>query len=311
MDREDQRKNNYVILGENFYLDNEKEKAIRFFNKALEFEGIISDDVVILFNIAMIYDELGNYRESFNTYKRILELDSKNPGAYYGMAIMDEKLENVDSALKYYFEAIKLDPTYDRAYYFAANLYDLKGEKEKAIKLYKQVIQLTPKDYHAYNNLGSLYEELGDYNNAYKMLEKSIRLEPDFYKSLFNMGVVYKRFNNNKTALDYYYKSLEQNKEYYYTYLNISAIFIEEKKYTKSIEILCQGINNNPYAADLYYNRACCYSILGCESEAISDIITSIDLNDSISEWVKKDNDFKNLYNNEKFIQIIEQRNKE
>lgn len=311
MDRLDQRRNNYIILGENFYLDNKKEKAIQFFNKALEFEGIISDDVIILFNIAIIYDELEDYIGTFNTYKRILVLDHKNPGAYYGLAIMEEKLKRFDKALEYYFKAIELDPTYDRAYYFAANLCDEMGDKEKAIELYKKVIELDDEDYHAYNNLGSLYEELGDNESAYKMLEKSIELESDFYKSLFNMGVVYKRFGNNKMALDFYYKSLEKNKEYHYSYLNISAIFIEEKEYNESIKILTIGIRNNPEAEDLYYNRACCYSILGKEDSAISDIIKALDLDYSIINWVRKDNDFKNLYNNERFIEIIKESDKE
>ncbi len=40
MVKENQRRNNYIILGENFYLDNKKEKAIEFFNKALECNNI-------------------------------------------------------------------------------------------------------------------------------------------------------------------------------------------------------------------------------------------------------------------------------
>ena len=42
----------------------------------------------------------------------------------------------------------------------------------------------------------------------------------------------------------------------------MSAIYIEDKEYLKSIEILTEGINNNPEAHDLYYNRACSYALL-------------------------------------------------
>ncbi|NLC04589.1 MAG: hypothetical protein GX787_09975, partial [Tissierellia bacterium] len=78
-----------------------------------------------------------------------------------------------------------------------------------------------------------------------------------------------------------------------------------------SIKILSEGIKNNPDADDLYYNRACCYSILGMEEKAISDIIKAIELNSSIINWVRKDNDFKNLYNNGSFLQIIKHIDKE
>ena len=106
-------------------------------------------------------------------------------------------------------------------------------------------------------------------------------------------------------ALKYYYKSLELNKSYHYTYLNISAIYIEEKDYEKSIEILTEGIEFNEDAEDLYYNRACCYAILGREDEAIKDLKRALSINFDIIEWIVKDKDFKNLYDNEEFIKLI------
>lgn len=146
---------------------------------------------------------------------------------------------------------------------------------------------------------------MGEYNEAYKMLEKSIEINSEFYKSLFNMGVVYKRLEDKNKALKYYYKALEYNKEYHYIYLNISAIYIEEKEYNKSIDILTEGIGNNLTKEDLYYNKACCYSLLGFEEKAVKDIRKSIVLNPSIKQYVEKDKDFYNLYNNKEFKKII------
>src|SRR5699024_9983760 len=106
-------------------------------------------------------------------------------------------------------------------------------------------------------------------------------IDPNFYKSLFNMGVVYKKMGKNEKALEFYFKSLEENKEYHYTYLNISAIYIEDKEYSKIIDILSEGIDLNPYAEDLYYNRACCYSILDLErrsEEHTSELQSRFDL---------------------------------
>jgi len=69
--RETQRRKNYIVLAENFYLDNNRDKAIKFFKKALEFDGIKEEDISILFNIAAIHDELGNVDESLIIYKKI------------------------------------------------------------------------------------------------------------------------------------------------------------------------------------------------------------------------------------------------
>ena len=82
---EEHKRNNYVLLAEKFYLDDNKEKAIGFYNKALNFNKSKEDDMDILFNIAMIYDELEMYVESIHTYEKIIDIDEDNPGAYYGI----------------------------------------------------------------------------------------------------------------------------------------------------------------------------------------------------------------------------------
>ena len=47
------------------------------------------------------------------------------------------------------------------------------------------------------------------------------------------------------------------------------------------------------------------------EESAVNDIIKAIELDDSVLKWVKKDNDFKKLYNNKKFLKIIKEKDKE
>lgn len=70
---------------------------------------------------------------------------------------------------------------------------------------------------------------------------------------------------------------------------------------------MTKGIFSNPSAEDLYYNRACCYSILNMEKEAIEDIKKSLELNPTIINWVKEDKDFYNLYDNKIFKSIIKE----
>ena len=90
---------NYILLAENEYLQGNKEKAIDFYLKSLEFKGSKEEDIEILFNLALIYDELDLALESKKAYERIIELDNNNPGAYYGVAIMEERLGDYQQAL--------------------------------------------------------------------------------------------------------------------------------------------------------------------------------------------------------------------
>ena len=296
---------NYILLAENFYLNNDKKKSISFYRKALEFTEEIGEYTSILYNIAEIYDELDCIEKSLSTYENITRINPKEAGAHYGMAMIYEKMNDFDKALVYYHKAIDIDPNYDRAYYYAANIFDEKGNKDKAIDYYNRVIELAPDDYISYNNIGSIYEELGQYEKALKFIEKSLEIEPEYYKALFNMGVVSKALGDNKKALEYYYKVIDINPKYSYGFLNISAIYIEEKRYEDTIELLTEGINNNPDAHDLYYNRACCYSLLNNHRKAINDLRKAVILLPSIIEYIKSDKDFLGLHENKDFIKLI------
>ena len=205
------RRKNYIILAENAYLDEDKKNAIKFYIKALKFKGNKADNIQILYNMAIIYDELDIPEKALKAYENIVRLDKRQAGAYYGMATMYERLKDKEKALKSYFKAVEIDPQYDRAYFYIENLYDEMEDKDKAIHYYQKVININPNDYIAYNNLGSIYEELKDYDKAYNMIKKSIEINPDYYKALFNMGVIYKKLNNHKKAIEYYDKSIENN----------------------------------------------------------------------------------------------------
>ena len=74
---------------------------------------------------------------------------------------------------------------------------------------------------------------------------------------------------------------------------------------------MTEGINYNPEAEYLYYNRACCYSKLNKKDEAIKDLRKSVLLYPEFIDIMKIDEDLENLYEDERFIEIINKRAKE
>lgn len=301
------RRNNYMLLAEQAYLQEDKEAAVEFYKKALSFQGGLDENILLLFNIAIIYEELGELEKSKDYFKRVLELEPDNYKALFQLALLEEGMKNKEEALSLYHRIIDIKPDFKSSYYNIASILDEEGQLKAALKYYKRVIDIEPNHYHALNNIGSIYEELGDYDNAFLMVKKSIEINPDFYKSLFNMGVIYMRLGNHKMAKEFYYRAKDKNPYYAYIYLNLSAIYIEEKSYEESIDILSEGIKMVDHA-DLYYNRACCYSISGEEELAIADIKTGLEMNPNLIDWVLRDKDFIYLHENEEFKKIIKER---
>ena len=146
------RINNYKNLGNQFEEMGELEKALEFYKKAFKFKEA-SNDIDLLLDMGLLYEEFGEEELAKEKFLQILEIDPKEARAYYGLGVLYDERNQYEEALAYYKKAIEFDPDYDRAYFFAANVYDQIGQKEEAIHYYKKVIELVPDDFWAYVNM--------------------------------------------------------------------------------------------------------------------------------------------------------------
>lgn len=301
----EERRQNYIILGQGAYFQGEFLRSLDFYQKALEFSDTSEDKIWILYSMARIYDEIGDNKTSIMTYEKIIGHNKMEAGAYYGIAIVYDKIFDDKNALDFYNKAIEIDPNYQRAYYYRGDLYDRLGEYKKAIKSYEKAIEIDKKDYVAYNNIASIYEELGQLDEALAYVIKSLKINPSYYKSLYNLGVISMGLGDEDLAMASYLGSIKEEKTFPLPYLNISDILISRKEYKEAIKILTEGLSFCPKEGDLYYNRACSYSLLNKKEEAIKDLGIAIDLDGDNLEYAKKDKDFKNLLSNRDFKRLI------
>jgi len=298
-------RNNYRILAEEFYYNGKLESAIEFYNKALTYRGSVDDTCLILFNLGVIFWEMGNIRKAIYYNKKVLENDKNYKDAYYQLGLLFEDVGDINKSIKSYRRALRIDPEDKLSLYNLAVLYDTMGRDYLAESIYLNLIRLDPSNSYAMNNLGSLYESRGEYKKALKYVNRSIDIKDDFYLSHFNLGVILKALKRDEEAIFEYNKSLSLKEDYQYTYLNLSAIYIEKKDYLKSIHVLTKGIAECKVNHDLYYNRACSYAILNNREEALNDIRKCLELSPKLLKWVESDRDLDCLREDKEFINIL------
>ncbi|WP_138159641.1 tetratricopeptide repeat protein [Peptoniphilus catoniae] len=285
---------NYIIIAEDFFNKEEYTEAIRFYKKALEFANEYEKEN-ILFELADIYLIIKDYKQAECIYKNILKENKSSAGAYYGLGMINDLIGGeTEFSISYYEKAIENDPNYDRAYYYLAHCFYNKGQFNKAIDLFEKTIALDELDYISYNDLGSIYEERKDYKKALYYVKKSLDINSYYFRALYNMGVIYKALGYNNKAL-HYYKLAKEESSFENIYLNMSAIYIEKEDYEAAINILNEGIKLNPNSVNLYYNRACSYSKLKEEANAVNDYLKALSINKDVEVWSKRDPDLKNL----------------
>lgn len=265
-------------------------------NYYLEAEKIINHSQSLLIDIALIYDELGDYENAKQYYHKVLDFNINNPIAYYGLATIYDNTKQYDEAIAFYKEAIRLDEYYYQAHFFLANLYDEQKETTLAILHYQKVIELNPSYFYAYLNLGSLYEGLNQDELALSLFKKAETLNTENHLLYFNLGVVYRKLNQIDLSIEYYLKTIELSSKHAYTYLNLAILYKDDKKdLNKAVEIYSMGILTHPEESVLYYNRACSYALLVEYKKAVDDLVQAIFFDETLYDYMKKDDELINL----------------
>lgn len=295
---------NLLEKSRDLFEDGKHEKAFDFIERAYEKSDHTKEKIELLFEKAMMLDEIDFDKEALIVYQNISKLDPKNAAALYGQAMISEKMGLIEDAERFYKACIEIDPNYDRAFFFLANLYDVNGRYEDAISYYKKAMYLVPEDNMIYNNLGAIYENIKEYDKAMIMLDKAIELDETYFRPFFNKGVVYGKLGNTTKAIEYYQESIKKEPSYNNNYLNMSAIYIEEDALLDAVNILNKGINLAHDKAYLYYNRACIKMKLKNIDIALLDLENAIKLDPLLKEYARDDIDFISVRDDKRFLEI-------
>ena len=278
--------NNYLNMARNLRTENNILKSLTFYQKAYAM-NIGKQDIELLMDMALIYDEIGFLDEAERKYLEIIELDEDEARAYYGLAIIYDENDELEKAKEYYEKAIEKNPNYDKAYFFLANIYDEFGEKDNAIINYKKAIEINPNDLWTYANLSCILEEMNRNEDALHYINKALEVDNRNYKVLFNKAVILNKLNRTAESKEYYIKS------------------IQERDFKKAIEVISQGIEHNENQGFLYYNRGCFYVNLNENMKAFNDIIKSIELDDLFFDYMKKDRELDPVRELEEYKKFI------
>lgn len=157
-----------------------------------DYEGAIKDmeagmeidpnNILILNNLPMFYQEVGQKEKAIQILKRSIELDPTFIGPMINLGLIYSEMDSLDQSEFYFDMAIKLDPKEPLLLNNRGYLFLKKKEYQKALRDINESINLYPSNSYAYRNRALTYIELGLIDEACRDL--SIAEHYDF-KSRF------------------------------------------------------------------------------------------------------------------------------
>lgn len=192
--------------------------------------------------------------------------------AHYQRGV-DQYYKNLfDSALLSFERAIELQPDYAEAWAGKGGVLQMLERYQEALVACDKAIELKLNLSDAWNNKAVALEGLQQYGEALKASEKAIELEPNLAEAWYNKG----------------------------------AILGKLGRWEESVKASDKAIELKPKYKKACYNRARAYSRLGKKTEALSDLKKAIELDESFKEKAQKDEDFRNLWDDDDFKKLVE-----
>jgi tetratricopeptide (TPR) repeat protein len=154
--------------------------------------------------------------------------------------------------------------------------------------------------------LGNAKYKEGDLPGAIEYYDKALTINPKYADALYNKGVALSDLKRHEEAIEYYDKALTINPKYADAWYNKGVALSDLKRYDEEIECYDKALTINPKYANAWFNKACIYASKDDKSNALKNLSRAIELDNKYKEDAKKDEDFRNLWNDEDFKKIVE-----
>lgn len=171
----------WYLVGKYFFWTNQDLQRI---NKQLAYlEQQVQakpDDLKLHNQLGYTYYLKGDHDKAINQFNKVLEIDQKNPDAYYNLGLV----------------------------------YQSEGRHDDALENYQKTIELASKDHKAYLQKGIVYRELKMYKQAVETLERANKMVPGSANIIYEIGRVAEAMGDSKNAASIYKEALSYDPLY-------------------------------------------------------------------------------------------------
>lgn len=183
--------------------------AIRYFKEALQLATEAEEKDEVYIDLALEYQNKGDYQLSINVLKRALKENPHNEIAVYELAHSYEQVQDIDAAIKCYSDFIDDNPYSFTAWYNLGNTYSRQENFEKALWAYDYCLLINDKFGPVHFNMGNAYMNQEKYTKAIQAFNESLKLDGDDPVAYSYLGECHEQLGEYELAKGHYHKSIE------------------------------------------------------------------------------------------------------
>lgn len=180
------------------------------------------------------------------------EFNPKSLEILFEMAFCNEQLFEFEDALENYRKITRIDSFSIEAWFNMGQLYMGISEHNKAISCFDYAQAIKPDDSLTYLQKAHCFFQLQQYRDALNEYKEYTRLTSETWQTHLFIGECYERLDLYNEAILWYHKSLEIKADNYEALTGIAICLLEKEHFVASLDFLKKAIELKPEAADVW-----------------------------------------------------------
>ncbi len=178
-------------------------------------EVIIRPPAADPFDLAVRYQQMGEYLKAFEFYDEVLEQDYFNAQAHNNVGLIHMALSDNSQAIEAFRRAIRIDPDYDKAHNNLGTALVNDGQDSEAEREFKRALDLNPQNAAAMTNLAILYRNDGKLEEAKFQYLRALQIDPSSADTHYNLALLYEEQGENGSAVEHFTEFLSLGSDRY------------------------------------------------------------------------------------------------
>lgn len=225
--------------GELLFKANQSRRAVNALQEATRLNPSYTEAWEKLGELYLIVKE---YDSSERCWKKLQEIDPKNPKAPVFRGIMFLEKGDTLRAIRSFQYALEVDPGQDMAMIQLGQIYAEKGDPT-CLQYFQSLLNINPKSWEAYLFRSHYYLNRGRHEQAIRDIDKTLSLNPDAYLANYYAGFIFYEKGNAKAALDQFSEVIRKKEDYLYAYYSRAMCYIklgDKAKAAKDLDLLLE-----------------------------------------------------------------------
>ena len=235
---------NHYLLGEKLLQQNEGQKAIACYRRAI---NIKPESIEAYWRLGEIAVAKGDSKTANAYYQRALKIAPNRVQNYILVAETLTQQGNWSAAKAYYQKALTLEPNNAEIYALLGEVQIKLQRYEDAVKTLQQAIGHNPQLWRAYHLLGDALSQQKLWQKAVGTYEKAILFNSDSYSQThYCLGLAHFELEQYPEAVKALNKSIELDNSFSWSYYHLGSALCMLEQWSEAAEALAKSIELNP-----------------------------------------------------------------